>query len=198
MTSERLEAFSDGVLAIIITVMVLELEPPHETTLDALYEMFPVFISYIVSFLYIGVYWNHHHQLFKIADKIDGAILWANLNLLFWLSLIPFTTSWIGDNHIDDIPVALYGIVLLMSEISFLILKKNIINLHGKTSKVSEHLTKNGKNFLFFSIHILGLSLMFISDYIPLACFLIAGFVKVMELKKVYDYMHKVKLDALS
>ncbi|CAL2089811.1 TMEM175 family protein [Tenacibaculum sp. 190524A02b] len=190
MTSERLEAFSDGVLAIIITVMVLELKPPHETTIVALLGKFPVFISYLVSFLYVSIYWNHHHQLFKIAEKIDGKILWANLNLLFWLSLIPFTTSWVGDNHIDDIPVALYGIVLLFSEVSFLLLKNTIVKCHGKTSRVSEHLNKNGKNTLFFGIHIIGLSIMCVNDYIPLVCFLIAGIVKVVELKKVYDYMH--------
>ncbi|WP_428742596.1 TMEM175 family protein [Tenacibaculum sp.] len=189
MTSERLEAFSDGILAIIITIMVLQLEAPKETTFKCLYKMTPIFLSYVVSFLYISIYWNHHHQLFKIAKKINGKILWANLNLLFWLSLIPFTTSWIGKNHIENVPVILYGVVFIMSEISFLFLKYNIIQLHGKDSSVGKDLRINKSNLLFFGIQIIGLLLMGINDYIPLSCFLIAGIVKVVELKKVYDYM---------
>ncbi len=189
MTSERLEAFSDGILAIIITIMVLELRAPEGTTLECLLKKAPVFLSYIVSFLYISIYWNHHHQLFKIAKRINGKILWANLNLLFWLSLIPFTTSWIGNNHIEDVPVALYGIVFLMSEVSFLYLKHNIIQLHGKNSKVGKDLRMSKRNLLFFGIQISGLLLMSINDYFPLCCFLIAGIVKVLELKKVYDFM---------
>ena len=189
MTSERLEAFSDGILAIIITIMVLDLKAPEGTTIECLFKKAPVFLSYFVSFLYISIYWNHHHQLFKIAKKINGKILWANLNFLFWLSLIPFTTSWIGNNHVEDLPVALYGILFLMSEISFLFLKHNIIQLHGKNSKVGMDLRMNKKNLVFFGIQIGGLILMTINDYFPLCCFLVAGIVKVLELKKVYDFM---------
>ena len=186
MTSDRLQAFSDGVLAIIITIMVLELQPPEEPTFDSLLTILPVFISYLMSFLYLSIYWNRHHQLFKIASDINGKILWANLNLLFWLSLIPFVTSWIGENHIADIPVILYGLVLLLSEISFLILKINIINFHQKKSIFRKFLVKPKINTLFFSIHIIGLSLMIINDYIPLFFFFIAWVVKVFEIKTTY------------
>ena len=127
MTSERLEAFSDGVLAIIITIMVLELKVPKDYTIESLINILPTFISYFVSFLYVSVYWVTHHQLFKITKKINTQTLWANLNLLFWLSIIPFTTDWIGDgnHHTDVIPVISYGVVLLMCHLSFIFLKKN-------------------------------------------------------------------------
>ncbi len=126
MTSERLEAFSDGVLAIIITIMVLELEAPNEYTLEGFLKIIPTFISYFVSFLYVSVYWLSHHQLFRIAKKINGKILWINLNLLFWLSVIPFATNWIGEgnHHTDIVPVILYGFVLFMSQLIIHAFKK--------------------------------------------------------------------------
>jgi len=184
MTSERLEAFSDGVLAIIITIMVLELEAPKEYTLEALFEIIPTFISYMVSFLYVSVYWVSHHQLFKIAKKIDGKILWANLHLLFWLSIIPFTTNWIGDgdHHTDIVPVALYGFVLLMSQLSFLNLKNSIVKLHGKSSQVGIHLDRTALDFVCVFIYIIGLSLAFFNTYIAMTFFLLVGLLKVNEL----------------
>ena len=184
MKSTRLEAFSDGVLAIIITIMVLELEAPKEDTFDALLEMSPIFVSYLASFIYVSIYWNHHHRLFKISKKINKKVLWANLHLLFWLSLIPFTTSWIGDgdNHRIGAPVILYGFVLLMCEVSFLLLRSFIVKYYGKKSTVGTHLNVNIKDALYLFIYIVGISLAIMNTYGGLACFLLIGVLKVMEL----------------
>ncbi|MDD7885648.1 TMEM175 family protein [Flavivirga sp. 57AJ16] len=187
MTSERLEAFSDGVLAIIITIMVLELEAPKEYTIEALFEILPTFISYLVSFLYVSIYWVSHHQLFKIAKKINGQILWTNLHLLFWLSVIPFTTDWIGDgnHHSDIIPVVLYGFVLLMSQLSFLLLRSSIVKIHGKTSQVGSYLSGNSIDFICVLTYIIGLYLVFLNTYIAMTIFLLVGILKVIELKSI-------------
>jgi uncharacterized membrane protein len=128
MNKGRMEAFSDGVLAVIITIMVLEMKPPHETGLAAMRPLIPVFLSYVLSFVYVGIYWNNHHHLLHATQHVNGAILWANLHLLFWLSLIPFTTAWMGENHLCAWPVALYGIVLLLAAIAYFILTKALIS----------------------------------------------------------------------
>jgi len=130
----RLEAFSDGVLAIIITIMVLELKVPHATSLDALVPLVPVFLSYVLSFVYVGIYWNNHHHMLHATHKVSGPILWANLHLLFWLSLFPFATGWMGENHFEATPSALYGVVLLMAGIAYLILQQAIIATEGESS----------------------------------------------------------------
>src|SRR6202161_2994930 len=118
MGTGRLEAFSDGVIAIIITIMVLELKAPHGSGFDALLPILPVFLSYVLSFVYVGIYWNNHHHLFQATERVNGTILWANLHLLFWLSLIPFVTDWMGENHFEALPTALYGAILLLSSIA--------------------------------------------------------------------------------
>ncbi|WP_109439121.1 MULTISPECIES: TMEM175 family protein [Aquimarina] len=189
MNESRLEAFSDGVLAIIITIMVLELEAPKETTFEAIIPSFPIFISYLGSFIYIGVYWNSHHHLFQIIGTVNNKILWANLHLLFWLSLIPFTTSWIGENHIDAIPVALYGFVLLMSRISFFILKQCIIGHIGKTSVLGKLIGRKEKDIIFSAIYIMGALLAFLNTYIGIGCFVIVIFFQIIELKKMRNSM---------
>src|ERR1041384_1834205 len=124
MQKNRLEAFSDGVIAIIITIMVLELKVPHGVELEALKPLLPVFLSYVLSFIYLGIYWNNHHHLLHTIQQVSGGILWANLNLLFWLSLFPFATAWMGENHIASPPTALYGFVLLMAAIAYYILQR--------------------------------------------------------------------------
>lgn len=134
MTKARLEAFSDGVIAIIITIMVLELKVPHDASWDALRPILPVFGSYILSFVYCGIYWNNHHHMLHAATKVTGGILWANLHLLFWLSLIPFTTGWMGENHFAPAPTALYGLILLMAAIAYFILQSTILRAHGPNS----------------------------------------------------------------
>ena len=134
MDTSRLEAFSDGVLAIIITIMVLELRAPHDTDLAALRPLAPVAISYILSFVYIGIYWNNHHHMLHVTDRVSGGILWANLHLLFWLSLVPFVTAWLGENEFAPIPTAAYGAVLLMAAIAYYILQQLIIASQGPQS----------------------------------------------------------------
>ena len=136
MHKTRLEAFSDGVLAIIITIMVLELKIPHEAGWEALKPVIPSFISYVLSFIYLGIYWNNHHHLLHTVKNVSGGILWANLHLLFWLSLVPFTTGWMGENHFESIPVALYGVMLLMAAISYYILQLQILQKHGDKNSV--------------------------------------------------------------
>jgi uncharacterized membrane protein len=131
MGKNRLEAFSDGVLAIIITIMVLELKVPHGVDFAALRPVLPVFLSYVLSFVYVAIYWNNHHHLLHSVKQVSGGILWANLNLLFWLSLFPFTTGWIGENHIAPWPVAVYGFVLFMAAVSYTLLQRIIIARHG-------------------------------------------------------------------
>ena len=134
MDTKRLEAFSDGVIAIIITIMVLELRAPHEHELTALRPLFPVFLSYVLSFIYLGIYWNNHHHMLHVTRQVSGAILWANLHLLFWLSLIPFTTAWIGETTAAPTPTALYGVVLLAAAIAYTILQYAIVAKHGRRS----------------------------------------------------------------
>lgn len=134
MTKGRLEAFSDGVFAIIITILVLELKAPHEPTIDALLPLWPVFLCYVLSFLYVAIYWNNHHHLLHAAGRINGGILWANLHLLFWLSLVPFVTAWMGENRFAALPTALYGVVLLMAAVAYWLLQRGLIAEHGPDS----------------------------------------------------------------
>ena len=131
MGKGRLEAFSDGVLAIIITIMVLEMKVPHDVSPAALYKLWPVFLSYVLSFIYIGIYWNNHHHMLHAAPKVSGGVLWANLHLLFWLSLFPFATGWMGENHFAALPTALYGFVLLMAAIAYYILQLRLVAANG-------------------------------------------------------------------
>jgi uncharacterized membrane protein len=145
MGTERLEAFSDGVIAIIITIMVLELKVPQGAGLAVLMPLLPVFLSYVLSFIYLGIYWNNHHHLMKATEHVSGGILWANLHLLFWLSLIPFVTGWSGENHFAPIPTALYGFVLLMAATAWWILQRTIVAAHGKESLLAKALGKDAK-----------------------------------------------------
>ena len=148
MGKGRLEAFSDGVLAIIITIMVLELRVPHGADLADLRPLFPVFLSYVLSFIYLGIYWNNHHHLWQVTEGVDGAILWANLHLLFWLSLVPFVTGWMGENHFAAAPTALYGVVLLMAGIAYYILQQTIIRKQGPASLLAVALGRDLKGKL--------------------------------------------------
>lgn len=145
MNSSRLEAFSDGVLAIIITIMVLEMEVPEESSLEALLHLLPVFLSYVLSFIYVGIYWNNHHHMMHLVTRVNGGILWANLHLLFWLSLIPFATGWLGENQFAELPLALYGFVLLMAAIAYFILQNRILAIQGKESRLARALGKDLK-----------------------------------------------------
>jgi uncharacterized membrane protein len=145
MGKGRLEAFSDGVLAIIITIMVLELKVPHDPTMAALEKLFPVFLSYVLSFVYVGIYWNNHHHMLHACAKVSGGVLWANLHLLFWLSLFPFATGWMGENHFAPLPTALYGVVLLMAAIAYYILQQRIVAANGPQSVLATALGSDWK-----------------------------------------------------
>jgi uncharacterized membrane protein len=152
MGKNRLEAFSDGVLAIIITIMVLELKVPHGADIEALTPLIPVLLSYVLSFVYVGIYWNNHHHLLHTCEKVTGSILWANLHLLFWLSLFPFTTAWMGENHFAALPSAAYGVVLLMAAIAYVVLQHVIISSQGAESLLKQAVGKDwkGKSSLVF------------------------------------------------
>lgn len=158
MDKNRLEAFSDGVLAIIITIMVLELKVPHGEDLPAVLALWPVAVSYVLSFLYVGIYWNNHHHLLKAAERVSGGILWGNLHLLFWLSLLPFTTGWMGENHFARWPVILYGLNLLFSAIAYYILEVGLIRLHGPESALARALGLDAKGKLSPLLYLAGLA----------------------------------------
>jgi len=157
MGKGRLEAFSDGVLAIIITIMVLELKVPHGDNLQELKPLLPVFISYILSFIYIGIYWNNHHHLLHTVNKVSGQVLWSNIHLLFWLSLVPFATAWMGENHFSKWPVILYGFILMMAGVAYYILAHNLTVIHGKDSVLAKAIGKDKKGILSVILYILGI-----------------------------------------
>src|SRR6187399_1567809 len=148
MGKGRLEAFSDGVIAIIITIMVLEMKVPHGETLESLLPLIPVFLSYVMSFVYVGIYWNNHHHMLHASKKVTGGVLWANLHLLFWLSLFPFATGWMGENHFAPVPSALYGVVLLMAAIAYYVLQQTIIASEGPGSLLRSALGTDWKGEL--------------------------------------------------
>jgi uncharacterized membrane protein len=166
MQKNRLEAFSDGVLAIIITIMVLELKVPHGVELAALRPLLPVLLSYVLSFLYVGIYWNNHHHLLHSTKHVSGGILWANLHLLFWLSLFPFTTGWIGENHVAAVPAAVYGLVLLMAAIAYYILQRAIIVQQGPDSLLAAAVGRDWKGKLSPVLYFLAIPLAFVSPWI--------------------------------
>ena len=158
MTKNRLEAFSDGVLAIIITIMVLEMKVPHGYDFASLKPLIPVFMSYVLSFIYLGIYWNNHHHLLYTVKHITGGILWANLHLLFWLSLVPFVTGWMGENDFAPAPVALYGVVLLMAAGAYFILQGRILSTHGPDSKLAKAIGKDFKGKASLALYITGVA----------------------------------------
>ncbi|MBP6217410.1 MAG: DUF1211 domain-containing protein [Oligoflexales bacterium] len=168
MEKNRIEAFSDGVIAILITIMVLDLRPPHDDTLQGLQPLWPIFFSYLLSFVYLAIYWNNHHHLFQAVKHIKGKVLWANLHLLFWLSLLPFATAWSGENHFSELPVALYGVVLFFSAVSFNILTKVLLSVHGKDSTLAKALGKDFKGKISLIIYGLAIPLAFHSSYLAL------------------------------
>ena len=166
MVKTRLEAFSDGVIAIIITIMVLELKVPHDDSWTALKPLFPVFLSYLLSFIYIGIYWNNHHHLLHTVSQISGKVLWANNNLLFWLSLVPFTTTWMGENHFSTWPVAIYGVVLMMAGVAYFILERTLLDRSINNTKLANAVGSDIKGKLSIVIYIIAIILTFIHPLI--------------------------------
>jgi uncharacterized membrane protein len=159
MNKNRMEAFSDGVIAIIITIMVLELRVPHDASPEALIPLIPVLLSYLLSFIFLGIYWSNHHHLLHAVQHVDGRVLWANLHLLFWLSLVPFVTAWMGENNFARWPVALYGVVMLFASIAYFVLARSLISLHGKESVLANALGRDFKGRISTGIYMVAIPL---------------------------------------
>jgi len=177
MGKSRLEAFSDGVIAIIITIMVLELKVPHGESIDTLAPLVPVFLSYVLSFIYVGIYWNNHHHMLQLCKKVTGPMLWANLHLLFWLSMFPFATGWMGENHFAATPSALYGVVLLMAAIAYWVLQKLIIASQGQDSLLKKAIGGDWKGKMSPVIYGLAIPLAFWSQWISLGLYVLVALV---------------------
>jgi uncharacterized membrane protein len=165
MSKGRLEAFSDGVIAIIITIMVLEMKVPHGTDLASLRPIIPVFISYVLSYIFVGIYWTNHHHLMQAVERVNGSILWRNIHLLFWLSQVPFTTGWMGENHFAPLPMALYGFVLLMAAVAYYLLVRAILAHHGHDSRVATALGRDFKGKVSVLLYVVGLLLAFVNRW---------------------------------
>jgi uncharacterized membrane protein len=166
MTKGRLEAFSDGVIAIILTIMVLELKVPHGTGLATLRPLFPVIISYILSFINIGIYWNNHHHLMHVVTHVNGKVLWSNLHLLFWLSLVPFSTGWMGENHFESLPVAVYAFTLMMSGVAYYILVRALTGVSGQNDKLTEAIGDDRKGKISVLIYLAATLLAFVNSWV--------------------------------
>jgi uncharacterized membrane protein len=175
MTRSRLEAFSDGVIAILITIMVLELRVPRGSDFSSLRPMLPVFLSYVLSFAFLGIYWNNHHHMLHMVDRINGKILWANLHLLFWLSLTPFVTAWMGENHAAPLPTALYGVVLLLSAIAYTILQSTIIAAQGPESKLKEAVQGDTKGKISIFCYVAAIPLAIVDRRISIALYILVA-----------------------
>jgi uncharacterized membrane protein len=185
MPKERLAAFSDGVIAIIITIMVLELKAPHGTDWAALASVLPTFLSYVLSFLYVGIYWNNHHHLLHTARQVNGAILWANMHLLFWLSLIPFATAWMGENHAAHLPTALYGVALLMPSIAYYLLQATIVRHQGRQGALAAALGKDIKGKLSPLLYGTAVVLAFVQPWISLVIYVVAALIWLMPDRRI-------------
>lgn len=175
MGKGRLEAFSDGVIAIIITIMVLEMKVPHGDELHSLTPLIPVFLSYLLSFINIGIYWNNHHHMMHAAHKINGEVLWANIHLLFWLSLFPFATAWMGENRFTMWPVVLYGVISLMAGMAYFILAQCLVHVHGKESTLGMAIGKDRKGIRSIIIYVLGIGISFVNPWIGFSLYVLVA-----------------------
>lgn len=180
MHKGRLEAFSDGVIAIIITIMVLELKTPDGAGIAVLNPLLPVFCCYVMSFVYVGIYWNNHHHLFQSVQRVSGPILWTNMHLLFWLSLVPFVTSWMGQNHRAAAPVALYGFVLLMAGVSYFLLTKALVAAHGRDSRVSIALGSDLKGKVSLLLYAIAIPVAFVSTFVASVIYVLVALIWVV------------------
>jgi uncharacterized membrane protein len=166
MSKSRLEAFSDGVIAILITIMVLELKTPHADDWQALLPVFPVFVTYVLSFVFLGIYWNNHHHMLHAAEHVSGRILWANHHLLFWLSLVPFVTGWMGENHYAPVPTAAYGVVMVMAAVAYTVLQQAILAHHGPHSKIALAIGPDWKGKLSLALYASAVPLAFVNQWL--------------------------------
>ncbi|WP_199137770.1 TMEM175 family protein [Pedobacter sp. ASV12] len=194
MKKGRTEAFSDGVIAIIITIMVLELKVPHEKSeLKDLVPLLPVFLSYVLSFIYVGIYWNNHHHMFTAVNRVNGAVLWANLHLLFWLSMIPFATAWMGENHFAAAPVAVYGGVLLMNSIAYFILMSVLVKHHGNESLLAKAVGSDLKGKLSTACYILAIPLAYVSTWISGGLFVLVALIWLIPDRRIENVVREVE-----
>ncbi|MGH9968830.1 MAG: TMEM175 family protein [Pyrinomonadaceae bacterium] len=175
MSKGRMEAFSDGVIAIIITIMVLELKVPHDSSLSALAPLVPVLLSYVLSFVFLGIYWSNHHHLLHACQRVNGRVLWANLHLLFWLSLVPFVTAWMGENHFAGLAVALYGTVLLLAAIAYFILVHALLSLHGSDSILATALGRDFKGKISIVIYLVAIPLALVRWWVASALYVLVA-----------------------
>ena len=192
MGKGRLEAFSDGVIAIIITIMVLEMKVPHGTRLADLRPLWPVFLSYVLSFVYVGIYWNNHHHLFQATKHVAGGVLWANLHLLFWLSLMPFVTGWMGENHFMPLPTALYGAVLLFAGVAYYILEQTIIRSQGPNSKLAAAVGTDRKGIASVVLYAIAIPLAFVNQLISDAIYVLVALMWLIpdrRIESIFDEM---------
>ena len=185
MGKSRLEAFSDGVIAIVITIMVLELKVPHAPTVQALAPLLPVFLSYVLSFVYLGIYWNNHHHMLHTVTHVSGGVLWANLHLLFWLSLLPFATGWLGENHFAALPSAVYGGVLLMAAVAYWWLQQLIIRAHGRDSLLARAVGGDWKGKLSPLLYASGIALSFVATPVALGIYVLVALMWLVPDKRI-------------
>ena len=177
MSKGRLEAFSDGVIAILITIMVLELKVPHGTDVAALAPIWPVFVSYVLSFIYVGIYWSNHHHMFQAVQHVNGAVLWGNLHFLFWLSLIPFTTGWMGENHFAPLPSAIYGANLLLAGVAYVILQRTIVVCHGPDSTLAQAIGRDVKGKASLAAYAVAIPLAFVHEGVACAIYALVALI---------------------
>ncbi len=185
MTKGRMEAFSDGVLAIIITIMVLEIKVPHGNSFNDLLPLLPIFLSYVLSFIYLGIYWNNHHHMLHTVKKVSGKILWANLHLLFWLSLVPFVTGWMGENHFAAETMALYGFIMLMAAIAYFFLQNSIIRSQGEGSLLKHAVGNDLKGKLSPVLYIIGIAMAWVNEWISGAMFVLVAIIWLVPDKRI-------------
>lgn len=195
MRSGRVEAFSDAVIAIVMTVMVLELRVPSSTTWEALRHLVPVFLTYVLSFVYLGIYWNNHHHLLQATERVNGAVLWANLHLLFWLSLFPFATGWLGENHVAVLPTVLYGVVLLLAAMAYFVLQSVIVAEQGQGSALRAALGRDLKGKLSPVIYAAAIGLVFVSPWLSISLYVVVALMWLVPDRRIESRVNEAALD---
>ncbi len=189
MSTQRLEAFSDAVIAIVITILVLEFKIPHEPTFEALLPLWPVFLSYLISFVYLAIYWNNHHHMLHVTQRANGAVLWANMHLLFWLSLFPFVTGWLGENAFAAKPAAVYGVVLFMAAIAYYILETAIIRSEGRDSKLKKLVGNELKGKASIALYVLGIGLSFVNNWLGIGVYTLVALIWLVPDRRIEKHV---------
>jgi uncharacterized membrane protein len=191
MRKGRMEAFSDGVLAIIITIMVLEMSAPEEATLEALRPLIPTFLSYTLSFVFLAIYWNNHHHLLQAVEQVDGRVLWANMHLLFWLSLVPFVTAWMGENEFAAWPVAVYGFILVMAGVAYFFLVRALLAVHGLDSKLAQAVQRDFKGKISVVLYVIAIPLAFVSTWLAGGLYVLVAIIWLVPDRRIENVMRE-------